>query len=92
MNQTTWFDAESAVENGFADKVMFAQEVAPLLIASETPMIPQDFIERMQATMTPDVDKIAELVAQKLAEHEPEKVKTENKKAAEPSGFGRFAF
>lgn len=92
MNQTTWFDAEAAVENGFADKVMFAQEVAPLLVASETPMIPQDFIERMQATMTPDVDKIAELVAQKLAEHEPEKTNTENKKATGPSGFGRFAF
>ena len=42
--------------------------------------------------MTPDVDKIAELVAQKLAEHEPEKTNTENKKATEPSGFGRFAF
>ena len=66
MDKTTWFDAESAVNQGFADKIMFAEEIAPTFAASETPMIPHDFIEKMKSAMTPDVDKIAELVADKL--------------------------
>lgn len=66
MDKTTWFDAESAVNQGFADKIMFAEEIAPTFAASETPMIPHDFIEKMKSAMTPDVDKIAELVANKL--------------------------
>ena len=66
MNKTTWFDAESAVNQGFADKIMFAGEIAPTFAASETPMIPHDFIDKMKSAMTPDVDKIAELVANKL--------------------------
>lgn len=66
MNKTTWFDAESAVNQGFADRIMFAGEIAPTFAASETPMIPHDFIDKMKSAMTPDVDKIAELVANKL--------------------------
>ena len=66
MNKTTWFDAESALNHGFVDKIMFTNEVAPTLVASETPMIPSDFIEKMRSAMTPDIDKIAELVAEKL--------------------------
>ncbi len=66
MNKTTWFDAESALNNGFVDKIMFTNEVAPTLVASETPMIPSDFIEKMRSAMTPNIDKLAELVAEKL--------------------------
>ena len=66
MNKTTWFDAESALNHGFVDKIMFTNEVAPTLVASETPMIPSDFIEKMRSAMTPDINKIAELVAEKL--------------------------
>lgn len=66
MDKTTWFDAESAVNQGFADKIMFAGEIAPTFAASETPMIPHDFIDKMKSAMTPDVDKIADLVANKL--------------------------
>ena len=66
MDKTTWFDAESAVNQGFADKIMFAGEIAPTFAASETPMIPHDFIDKMKSAMTPDVDKIAELAANKL--------------------------
>ena len=36
MNKTTWFDAESAVNQGFADRIMFAGEIAPTFAASET--------------------------------------------------------
>ena len=66
MDKTTWFDAESALNHGFVDKIMFTNEFAPTLVASETPMIPSDFIDKMKSAMTPDIDKLAELVANKL--------------------------
>jgi len=78
MNKTTWFDAESAVNQGFADRIMFAGEIAPTFAASETPMIPHDFIDKMKSAMTPDVDKIAELVANKLEARQIAKESFEN--------------
>lgn len=78
MNKTTWFDAESAVNQGFADRIMFAGEIAPTFTASETPMIPHDFINKMKSAMTPDVDKIAELVANKLEARQIAKETFEN--------------
>lgn len=78
MDKTTWFDAELAVNQGFADKIMFAEEIAPTFAASETPMIPHDFIEKMKSAMTPDVDKIAELVANKLEARQIAKETFEN--------------
>ena len=78
MNKTTWFDAESAVNQGFADRIMFAGELAPTFAASETPMIPHDFIDKMKSAMTPDVDKIAELVANKLEARQIAKETFEN--------------
>ncbi len=78
MNKTTWFDAESAVNQGFADRIMFAGEIAPTFAASETPMIPHDFINKMKSAMTPDVDKIAELVANKLEARQIAKETFEN--------------
>ncbi|WP_201793863.1 head maturation protease, ClpP-related [Escherichia coli] len=78
MNKTTWFDAESAVNQGFADRIMFAGEIAPTFAASKTPMIPHDFIDKMKSAMTPDVDKIAELVANKLEARQIAKETFEN--------------
>ena len=78
MDKTTWFDAESAVNQGFADRIMFAGEIAPTFAASETPMIPHDFINKMKSAMTPDVDKIAELVADKLEARQIAKETFEN--------------
>lgn len=78
MNKTTWFDAESAVNQGFADRIMFAGEIAPTFAASETPMIPHDFIDKTKSAMTPDVDKIAELVANKLEARQIAKETFEN--------------
>ena len=93
MNHETWFDASSAVENGFADAVMFADSEAPRLVASGTAVVPHDFIEKMRHATTPDVDKLAELVAEKMAKKLPAKeVTTEERKTAETSGFGRFVF
>lgn len=106
MNKTTWFDAESAVNQGFADRIMFAGEIAPTFAASETPMIPHDFIDKMKSAMTPDVDKIAELVANKLEARQIAKetfgnsefvqkrftFPENNTNKAVPKGFGLFAF
>lgn len=99
MNKTTWFDAESAVNQGFADRIMFAGEIAPTFAASETPMIPHDFIDKMKSAMTPDVDKIAELVATKLEARTTKNETFESLESPEnstnkavPKGFGLFAF
>lgn len=99
MNKTTWFDAESAVNQGFADRIMFAGEIAPTFAASETPMIPHDFINKMKSAMTPDVDKIAELVATKLEARTTKNETSESLESPEnstnkavPKGFGLFAF
>ena len=70
---------------------MFTNEVAPTLVASETPMIPSDFIEKMRSAVTPDIDKIAELVAEKLESKLPEK-QIENTDKTVPKGFGLFMF
>ena len=78
MDKTTWFDAESALNHGFVDKIMFTNEFAPTLVASETPMIPSDFIDKMKSAMTPDIDKLAELVANKLESRQIEKEAFEN--------------
>ena len=78
MNKTTWFDAESALNHGFVDKIMFTNDVAPTMVASETPMIPSNFIEKMRSAMTPDIDKIAELVADKLETRQIKKEAFEN--------------
>lgn len=99
MNKTTWLDAESAVNQGFADRIMFAGEIAPTFAASETPMIPHDFIDKMKSAMTPDVDKIAELVATKLEARTTKNETSESLESPEnstnkavPKGFGLFAF
>lgn len=47
MNKTTWFTAQSAVEAGFADKVMFQDEVVPEFVASVSSVIPQGIIDAL---------------------------------------------
>lgn len=91
MGQETWFTAEKAVEHGFADSVMFAKDIVPGLMASQSSAIPSNVIEKMRKAMTPpklDIDKLAEKVAEKLAikESKNEEVETLNQ------GFGRFLF
>lgn len=67
MNEETWFDAESAVENGFADKVMFKDE-APVLVANSTAVVPRQFMDNIKALRK----EVAELRNQ--AEHPVQKV------------------
>ncbi|NQJ68518.1 Clp protease ClpP [Streptococcus suis] len=45
MKKTTWFTAQSAVEAGFADKVMFQDDLVPEFVASISAVIPQGIID-----------------------------------------------
>ncbi|KXU14604.1 Prophage Clp protease-like protein [Streptococcus oralis] len=93
MDKETWFDAKSAVEHGFADKVMFEADSAPMLVASSTPVIPHDFIEKLQGAMAPDVDKLVDLVAERLDKRESShQARTEEESTTVATGWGRFAY
>ena len=90
MKKETWFTAQSAVEQGFCDGVMFEKETAPLLVASASPVVPHDVIQKMRNALTPDVEKLAGLVAEKLAEKKEAKTETKTRTASQ--GLGRFVF
>lgn len=93
MEGETWFDARSAVNHGFADKVMFESQEASVLVASQTPVIPRDFIEKIRSAMTPDVELLADLVRDRLNNSLPiPEDKKKEDKTAEPVGLGRFPF
>lgn len=85
MNHETWFNAQQAVDAGFADEVMFQNADAPKLVASLAPVIPSNAIEKLAEKLKPDIDVIANKVIEKLETKEPE---PETKK----SGFERFFF
>ncbi|CXF29632.1 Uncharacterised protein [Streptococcus pneumoniae] len=72
---------------------MFESQEAPVLVASQTPVIPRDFIEKIRSAMTPDVELLADLVRDRLNNSLliPEDKKKEDK-TAEPVGLGRFPF
>lgn len=90
MAYETWFTAEQAVANGFADKVMFAKEEVPSLVAHQQAMIPAHVVEKM-AELKPvpvNIDKIVDKVLTKLAEKE---TVVKNAQASN-EGFSRFLF
>lgn len=70
MNKETWFNAQDAVEHGFADSKMF-DEAAPRLVANSGQMLSDDVINRVTALVskTPemkiDIDAIANKVIEK---------------------------
>ncbi|MDQ8357477.1 Clp protease ClpP [Enterococcus faecium] len=88
MNHETWLTAEQAVENGFADKVMFENNEAPLLVASLSPVIPPDAIAKLAEKLKPqfDLDELANKVSEKLNTKKTESKEPEN------AGFKRFLF
>lgn len=88
MNHETWLTAEQAVEKGFADKVMFANEEVPMLVASVSPVIPPDAIVKLAEKLKPQfsLDDLAERVAEKLNPKKEESYESEN------AGLKRFFF
>ncbi|HBC4492078.1 Clp protease ClpP [Staphylococcus aureus] len=92
MNKETWFNAQDAVEHGFADSKMF-DETAPRLVANSGQMLSDDVINRVTALVskTPemkiDIDAIANKVIEKM------NIKNEKpKNTINESGFNRFLF
>lgn len=81
MDCETWFNAEEAVKNGFADKIMFVNELeVPQLVASLSPVIPHKVFENFKPK-TIDIDSLVDKVVEKLENKTPKN-----------DGFGRFLF
>lgn len=69
MNEETWFSADAAVEQGFADSKMF-NESAPRLVANSGQMLSNDAVSRIATLMskTPEVNIDVEQIANKVIE------------------------
>lgn len=73
MNKESWFTAEKAVEHGFADKIMFAQEEAPLLVASSSPVLSSEVLGKLanlkqMDSSAMDMDRLADKIAERLVQ------------------------
>ncbi|MEK0177453.1 head maturation protease, ClpP-related [Tetragenococcus halophilus] len=103
MSEETWFTADEAVKQGFADEIMFSNDKAPKMVASASPVIPQDVIERLTNAMKPNfsLDELADKVTEKI-EAKQEQSNTVNTNTtdsnskeepeAKKTGFARFFF
>lgn len=94
MGEETWFTAQKAVEHGFADKVMFETEMAPLLVASQQAVIPSHIVAKMAEVVKPpaiDLDKLTAQVAERLTANTPV-AQDEQITQETPNGLGRFCF
>lgn len=101
MNEETWLTAEEAKEQGFADEIMFSNDKAPKMVASASPVIPQDVIERLTNAMKPNfsLDELADKVTEKieakqddLAKNNQQNSTTNKEPEAKKTGFARFFF
>lgn len=108
MDYETWMNAQQAVENGFADSIMFANDTVTQLSADSGVMLPQNAINKMkeiinkdntpQITFELDYDKLSNLVVEKLNETLDPNIKKNNKEQKDESsdvknnGFERFIF
>ena len=53
MENETWMNAQSAVEEGFADEVMFQNEALKLVAGIQTPLLPQNVIDTIRNAKQP---------------------------------------
>lgn len=62
MNEETWMDAQSAVDNGFADEVMFQNEAPKLVASINSSVLNQATIDKVKALKNnQSEDKTADL-------------------------------
>lgn len=87
MAKETWFTAQEAVKEGFCDRVMFEEASTLKLVATMSPMIPSNVINKLKQAMSPDVEKLADLVAKRLKTGQ-----NQTKDGSVPQGLGRFVF
>lgn len=97
MNEETWFSADTAVEQGFADSKMF-NESAPRLVANSGQMLSNDAVSRIATLMskTPevniDVEQIANKVIEKLEDKKEPVIDSSTKGKTVENNKSRFFF
>lgn len=97
MNEETWFSADTAVEQGFADSKMF-NESAPRLVANSGQMLSNDAVSRIATLMskTPevniDVEQIANKVIEKLEDKKEPVIDNSTKEKPVENNKSRFFF
>ncbi|OEK70210.1 peptidase [Staphylococcus equorum] len=97
MNEETWFSADTAVEQGFADSKMF-DESAPRLVANSGQMLSNDAVSRIATLMskTPevniDVEQIANKVIEKLEDKKEPVIDSSTKGKTVENNKSRFFF
>lgn len=97
MNEETWFSADTAVEQGFADSKMF-DESAPRLVATSGQMLSNDAVSRIATLMskTPevniDVEQIANKVIEKLKDKKEPVIDSSTKEKPVENNKSRFFF
>jgi len=97
MNEETWFSADTAVEQGFADSKMF-DESAPRLVANSGQMLSNDAVSRIATLMskTPevniDVEQIANKVIEKLEDKKEPFIDNSTKSKSVEKNKTRFFF
>lgn len=97
MNEETWFSADTAVEQGFADSKMF-NESAPRLVANSGQMLSNDAVSRIATLMskTPevniDVEQIANKVIEKLEDKKESVIDSSTKGKTVEDNKSRFFF
>lgn len=98
MGKETWFTAQQAVEKGFADKEMFAEEIkqAPQLVAGIENVIPSEVISKLANAINvnrkePDIAELAIAVSEYNNQQKNKVEKTKQEKEA-LKGFGAFCF
>lgn len=97
MNEETWFSADTAVEQGFADSKMF-NESAPRLVANSGQMLSNDAVSRIATLMskTPevniDVEQIANKVIEKLEDKKEPVIDSSTKGKTVEDNKSRFFF
>lgn len=98
MNKETWLTAEEAKELGFVDEIMFENETQLKLVASKSPMIPMQIVNRVKKLKTNnptnspvllmDEEKIKAIVSEELEKNnKPKESEMENN-----NPFTRFFF
>lgn len=97
MNEETWFSADTAVEQGFADSKMF-NESTPRLVANSGQMLSNDAVSRIATLMskTPevniDVEQIADKVIEKLEDKKEPVIDNSTKIKPVENNKSRFFF
>lgn len=96
MGDETWMNAQSAVDNGFADEVMFQNEAPRLVAAVQTPLLPKNVVDKVremkkqpkEPTVKVDLTGLKEIVNEAIKENmKPKEPEVENN-----SPYSRFFF